>query len=86
MPHVNRTRVVEEPQPILVERYGDGVAGLILNNPPLNLITRPLTGQLLQATVALEQDDSVRTVVVSGAGDRAFSIGSDLKELPAVRE
>jgi hypothetical protein len=25
MPHVNRTRVVAEPQPILVERYGDGM-------------------------------------------------------------
>ncbi len=54
------------------------VSQLTLDNPPLNLVTRELLEQLDAALGALEAADpgDVRAVVVTGAGDRAFSAGS----------
>ena len=54
------------------------VSQLTLDNPPLNLVTRELLEQLDGALGTLEAADpgDVRAVVVTGAGDRAFSAGS----------
>ena len=71
---------------VLVERLEHTVAKLTLNNPPLNLVTLELTRQLAEALNELEEDDSVRAVVVTGAGDKAFCVGSDVTEFPAVRD
>jgi enoyl-CoA hydratase len=71
---------------VLVERLAGGVAKLTLNNPPLNLVTLELTRQLGDRLDELEHDDAVRAVVVTGAGDRAFCVGSDIKEFPSVRD
>lgn len=58
----------------------DGVAVLVLDNPPLNVVFRGLTAALGRALEALAQDASVRAVVVTGAGTRAFCAGSDIAE------
>jgi enoyl-CoA hydratase len=71
---------------VLIEQLGGGVAKLTLNNPPLNLTTLDLTQQLIEALDEFERNDSVRVVVVTGAGDKAFCAGSDIKEFPAVRD
>ncbi|HSK86122.1 MAG TPA: enoyl-CoA hydratase-related protein [Rubrobacter sp.] len=71
---------------ILVERLPGGVAKLTLNNPPLNLVTLEMTRQLIEGLQELEGDEAVRAVVVTGAGDRAFCAGSDVKEFAAVRD
>jgi enoyl-CoA hydratase len=71
---------------VLVERLEDGVAMLTLHNPPLNLVTLGMTEQLLEALEELEAEDAVRAVVVTGAGDRAFCAGSDVKEFADVRD
>lgn len=54
------------------------VARLTLDNPPLNLVTRELLEELDAALATLEAADpgDVRAVVVTGAGERAFSAGS----------
>jgi enoyl-CoA hydratase/carnithine racemase len=54
------------------------VARLTLDNPPLNLVTRELLEALDAALATLEDADAgaVRAVVVTGAGERAFSAGS----------
>ena len=57
-----------------------GIATITLKNPPLNVVTRPLTLALGDTLDALERDDSVRAVIVTGAGDRAFCAGSDITE------
>jgi enoyl-CoA hydratase/carnithine racemase len=66
-------------RPILCS-ISDGIATVTLNNPPLNVVTRPLTLALGETLEALERDDSVRVLVVTGAGDRAFCAGSDITE------
>jgi enoyl-CoA hydratase len=72
--------------PVLVERPGEGIAKLTLNNPPLNLVTLEMTEQLMDALEELEGDEAVRAIVVTGAGDRAFCAGSDVKEFADVRD
>lgn len=51
-----------------------------LNNPPLNLVSKEVTAAMSSAFAQIEQDDSIRAVVLVGAGERAFSAGSDVKE------
>ena len=69
-----------------LERPEDGIAVLRLNNPPLNLVTLEMTRQLDDALGALADDRRVRAVVVAGAGERAFCVGSDVREFPMVRD
>lgn len=57
-----------------------GVATIMLDNPPLNLVTLELTRQLGRTLDALAQDDDVRVLVLTGSGERAFCAGSDLTE------
>jgi enoyl-CoA hydratase len=65
----------------LVELQLGEIAQLELNNPPLNLVTGALLGELEAALAELEiaAPGEVRAVVVSGSGERAFSAGSDVK-------
>lgn len=57
------------------------IAHLELNNPPMNLVTDELLAEFDAALATLEAaaPADVRVVVVTGAGDRAFSAGSDVK-------
>lgn len=64
---------------ILVDRPADGVARVTFNRPEvLNAINRDFLDELDAALAEVEADDSVRCVVLTGAG-RAFSAGFDLK-------
>lgn len=68
---------------VKVER-DEGVAIVTLNRPEaMNALSRGLRAQLAQAMRELDGDDRVRVVVLTGAGDRAFTAGLDLKELGA---
>lgn len=63
-----------------------GVATVTLDNPPLNLVVRGLTIALGKALDALAADASVRAVVLTGAGERAFCAGSDIAEFQPLLE
>jgi enoyl-CoA hydratase len=71
----------------LVELTLGRVARLTLVNPPLNLVTRGLLDELNDALAQLEgaEPGDVRAVVVTGAGERAFSAGSHVGEFEAQR-
>lgn len=67
---------------VTIERHG-AVAVVSLNRPDsLNAFSAALRRDLLAAVRAVNGDDAVRAVVLTGAG-RAFSAGADLTELPA---
>ena len=58
-----------------------GVATVTLDRPEaLNAISTGLAVALAAAVEPLATDPAVRAVVLAGAGDRAFSVGADLKE------
>ncbi len=65
---------------ILVEKE-DGVAILTLNRPDkLNAMNRLLSRELRDAVLAADADDEVGCIVITGAGDKAFSAGGDIHE------
>ena len=65
---------------LLVERdAGRRVATITINRPDrLNTLSPQVFEDLDRAIPDLERDDSVRCVIVTGAGERAFSAGADL--------
>jgi len=66
---------------ILSERL-DGVAVITLNRPEkLNALSFPLMQEVDDALSAYEADDGVAAVVLTGAGQRAFSAGADIHEM-----
>ncbi|WP_428535827.1 enoyl-CoA hydratase/isomerase family protein [Rhodopila sp.] len=65
---------------ILLDRQ-DGVGIVTLNRPDvLNAMNRKLSGELADAVKALDADDAIGCIVITGAGDRAFSAGGDIHE------
>lgn len=59
----------------------DRVAYLTLNRPDsLNALSRALRDEIVDAFVEYADDDEIWAVCLTGAGDRAFSAGVDLKE------
>ncbi|MFL5168750.1 MAG: enoyl-CoA hydratase/isomerase family protein [Microvirga sp.] len=70
------------PQDPVLCTIEDGVAVVTLNNPPLNLVTLEMTRRLNEAVKRLADDPAVRVLVLTGAGDKAFCAGSDIKEFP----
>jgi len=65
---------------ILIERQA-GVGIITLNRPEaLNAINRQLGEELLDAVKALDADDTIGCLVITGAGEKAFSAGGDIKE------
>jgi len=71
---------------VLVEARGP-VALLSLNRPDkLNALDYPLIDRLMTVLDAVEEDDAIRAVVLTGAGERAFSAGADIAGFaPSVR-
>jgi enoyl-CoA hydratase/carnithine racemase len=70
---------------LLVEREG-GIVTLTLNRPhKLNAMTKSLWGELRDAVTSLDADDSVRCIVLRGAGEKAFSPGNDIAEFATER-
>ena len=59
----------------------DGVAVLTLNRPEaLNSINKALRLELLALYPELDERKDVKVIVITGAGDKAFCTGADLKE------
>ena len=66
---------------LLVERDG-GVAILTINRPKvLNALNSQTLDELRRAILDLKRDDSVRTVILTGAGEKSFIAGADINEL-----
>ncbi|HSX57388.1 MAG TPA: enoyl-CoA hydratase/isomerase family protein, partial [Sphingomonas sp.] len=62
---------------VLLEREG-GVARITLNRPDVgNALDIPMARELLEAAIAVDEDDAVRCVVLTGAG-KLFCAGGDV--------
>ena len=68
------------PRHILSERRG-AISVITINKPEvLNAWDAPMREELAQALLECERDANIRAIVLTGAGDRAFSAGQDLRE------
>jgi enoyl-CoA hydratase/carnithine racemase len=56
----------------------ESFAVITLNRPPMNAINEPLMRELNAALSEVQADDAVRSVIITGAGDRIFCAGADL--------
>ncbi len=60
----------------------DGTAVVTMNRPEaMNALSKGLRAALAEAFPALDADPQVRVIILTGAGERAFTAGLDLKEL-----
>ena len=74
--------VDETEPPVLIDyRSGDRVAVITLNRPHAdNAITTEMGALLTKVVESIAVRTVVRAVILTGAGDRAFSVGSDLRQ------
>lgn len=62
----------------------DYVAVVMIDHPPLNILTLELSAEMRDTFHRLEEDGMVRVIVLRGAGEKAFCVGADIKEFPQV--
>jgi enoyl-CoA hydratase len=62
----------------------EGVAIITLSNGALNVLNGQVSLDLSECANEIRDDLSVRAVVITGAGELAFSAGGDIKEFPKV--
>ena len=74
--------LAEPDQPVLVEYLSrERVAVITLNRPQAdNAITTEMAARLTMILESIAVRPAVRVVIITGAGERAFSVGSDLRQ------
>ena len=64
---------------VSLARHGRHIAIVSIDNQPrLNAMTRQMLAELGRLWDALERDDDCRCIVLTGAGERAFTVGADI--------
>jgi enoyl-CoA hydratase/carnithine racemase len=61
-------------------RVAAGVGYIILDRPPLNIITTTMARQVAEYVQSYDNDNDVRLIAVTAAGNSAFAAGSDIGE------
>ena len=76
------TDEAEPDEPVLVDYVADGhVAVITLNRPNAdNAITTEMGARLTEILETIAVQPAVRVAIITGAGTRAFSVGSDLRQ------
>tara|TARA_B110000438_G_scaffold110685_1_gene108563 strand:- start:2147 stop:2935 length:789 start_codon:yes stop_codon:yes gene_type:complete len=70
-----------EQDAILITTHG-AVKVISINDSPINRMSLAFMDMLEQEVAAIGQDDSIRAVVLTAEGEKNFSVGMDLKQLP----
>ncbi|MFB4164723.1 enoyl-CoA hydratase/isomerase family protein [Alteribacillus sp. JSM 102045] len=60
----------------------NGNAVVTIDNPPLNVMSNQVTSDLKEITADIKEDKNVICVILTGAGEKAFMAGADIKEFP----
>ncbi len=72
---------------LLEELTDDGILTLTINRPDsMNSMNKDVVHQIWHRCYEIDGDDSVRVVILTGAGDKAFCAGADLKERKSMSE
>jgi len=63
-----------------------GSVGIITLNRPkaLNALSPTLVRELVDSALSMDADTSIGAIIVTGAGDKAFAAGADIKEMSAL--
>lgn len=60
----------------------DQIAILVIQNPPVNILDADVVEQLHRKIDEIEQTPTVKVVLITGVGDKAFMAGGDIKSFP----
>ncbi|MCJ7470183.1 enoyl-CoA hydratase-related protein [Candidatus Bathyarchaeota archaeon] len=67
---------------LIIYEKSEGIATITLNRPEaLNAFSKEVVEEILQALEDIRRDENVRVVVLTGAGEKAFSAGADIKAM-----
>jgi enoyl-CoA hydratase len=79
--HKNRERSKMEFKYIIYEK-SEGIATITLNRQEaLNAFNKEVIEEILQALEDIKADENIRVVILTGAGEKAFSAGADIKAM-----
>ncbi len=78
------TTSASETQALINYRIADGIAVIEMNDPPANTYTYEMNRQLDDAILMARMDNDVHVIVLTGAGDKFFSAGANIKMLASV--
>jgi enoyl-CoA hydratase len=79
--HKNREHSGMEFKYIIYEK-SEGVATITLNRPEaLNAFSKEVIEEILKALEDVKADESIRVAILTGAGEKAFSAGADIKAM-----
>ena len=66
----------------IIYEKSEGVVTITLNRPEaLNAFSKEVVEEIMQALEDIKNDENVRVVVLTGAGEKAFSAGADIKTM-----
>ena len=73
---------VKTTEDLVLYESKDRIATITINRPDkMNALSDGLVAQMREAMIRLQQSDDM-CAVVTAAGDRAFSVGADLRDPP----
>jgi enoyl-CoA hydratase len=74
-------------EPDILYTVENGIAHMVMNRPAkLNAITAAMGGEFVRICREVDFRDDIKVLIISGAGDRAFSAGSDVNALDDLGE
>ncbi|MGB9104924.1 MAG: enoyl-CoA hydratase/isomerase family protein [Terriglobales bacterium] len=78
------TETVAGAKPLVQYRTDGGVGIITMDDPPANTYTYEMNRQLDEAILKARMDNGVYVIVLTGAGDKFFSAGANIKMLASV--
>jgi enoyl-CoA hydratase len=78
------TETVAGTKPLVQYRTERGVGIITMDDPPANTYTYEMNRQLDEAILTARMDNDVYVIVLTGAGDKFFSAGANIKMLASV--
>jgi enoyl-CoA hydratase/carnithine racemase len=78
------TTTATETKTLVNYRVEDGIAVIELSDPPANTYTYEMNRQLDECILKARMDNDVYVLLLTGAGDKFFSAGANIKMLSSV--
>jgi enoyl-CoA hydratase/carnithine racemase len=78
------TTTATETRTLVNYRVEDGIAVIELNDPPANTYTYEMNRQIDECILKARMDNDVYVLLLTGAGDKFFSAGANIKMLSSV--
>ncbi|ASK62438.1 enoyl-CoA hydratase [Virgibacillus phasianinus] len=69
-------------QPVVTWFKQRKIATIVIDNPPVNVLSGDVILQLAEVIGEIEADESISVVILTGGGEKMFVAGGNIKEFP----